>query len=209
MADGPTTGNWDLLLETAMTNCKRLAAPRKADAARGFTLIEVMVSMVVLTVGLISLLGVLGLAMKATQGSEQLGVSKQLANEALESILTARETSNVQWSQIQNTGSGGIFLAGANPIYNAGVDGIIDTADDAASGIQTLDLPGPDGIFGTADDVFLPLNNYTRQVDIEPVTSGGQPDGNLRSITITVTYTTPQFKIPQTYVLSTYISPYR
>jgi len=192
-----------------MKNYKKLAATRKAPAARGFTLIEVMVSMVVLTVGLISLLGVLGLAMKATQGSEQLGVSKQLANEALESILTARETSNVQWSQIQNTGSGGIFLAGLNPIYNAGVDGIIDTADDAASGIQTLDLPGPDGIFGTADDVFLPLNNYKRQVDIEPVTSGGQPDGNLRSITITVQYSTPQFNVPQTYVLTTYISPYR
>ena len=192
-----------------MRGFNKFAAPPRARAARGFTLIEVMVSMVVLSVGLISLLGVLGLAMKATQGSEQLGVSKQLANEALESILTARETSNVQWSQIQNTGSGGIFLPGLNPIYNAGVDGIIDTADDAAAGIQTLDLPGPDGIFGTADDVFLPLSNYKRQVDIEPVVSGGQPDGNLRSITITVQYTTPQFNVPQTYVLATYISPYR
>ncbi len=192
-----------------MKKCKRLAVPGKAGATRGFTLIEVMVSMVVLTVGLISLLGVLGLAMRATQGSEQLAVSKQLANEALESILTARETSNIQWVQIQNTGSGGIFLPGANLIYNAGADGIIDTADDSASGIQTLDLPGPDGIFGTADDVFLPLTNYTRQIDIEPVISGGAPDGNLRSITITVTYSTPQFKVPQTYILTTYISPYR
>src|SRR5208282_2801440 len=36
-------------------------------AERGFSLIEVMISMVVLTVGLISLLGVFGLAMASTQ----------------------------------------------------------------------------------------------------------------------------------------------
>jgi prepilin-type N-terminal cleavage/methylation domain-containing protein len=192
-----------------MTKFRRLVSTGTAGPTRGFTLIEVMVSMVVLCVGLVSLLGVLGLAMKATQGSEQLAVSKQLANEALESILTARETSNVTWTQIQNTGSGGIFLPGLNPIYNAGVDGIIDTADDSASGFQTLQLPGPDGIFGTADDIFLPLTNYQRQIDIEPVISGGQPDGNLRSITITVRYTTPQLSVPQTYILTTYISPYQ
>ena len=192
-----------------MKNFKRLALPRKTVTQRGFTLIEVMVSMVVLTVGLVSLLGVLGLAMKATQGSEELGVSKQLANEALESILTARETANIPWSSIQNVGSGGIFLSGMNPIYNPGVDGIIDTADDAASGIQTLILPGADGIYGTADDVNLPLTNYKRQIDIVPVTQGGLPLGNLESITITVQYMTSQFNVPQTYILTTYISPYR
>ncbi len=166
--------------------------------------------MVILTVGLVSLLGVMGIAMAATQSSGQLAVSKQLANEAMEGILTARESSNLNWSQIQNTGTGGVFLPGMNPIYNSGTDGIVDTADDSASGYQTLQLPGPDGIYNTADDQFLPLSNYQRQISIQDATDdNGVPLGNLRSVTITVQYQPPQFKIPQTYVLTTYISPYR
>ena len=58
---------------------------------QGFSLIEVMISMVIMTVGLVSLLGVFGLAMASTQTSQQTAVAKQLANEALEGILTARE----------------------------------------------------------------------------------------------------------------------
>lgn len=177
---------------------------------RGITLMEVMISMVVLTVGLVSLLGVLGIAVKATQGSEEAAVSKTIANEAMESILAARETANIPWSSIANTNNGGIFLVGYQPCYNAGADGIYGTADDAASGEQTLDLPGPDGIFGTPDDILLPLTNYTRQIAITPaLNSGGQPIGNLNAVTITVQYQTSTFKIPQTYTLSTYVSPYR
>ena len=100
----------------------------------GFTLIETLISMVVMTVGLVALLGVFGLAMASTQTSQENAIGKRLANEALEGILTARETANITWGELQNTGSGGIFLAGAQPINNPGVDGIIGTADDAAAG---------------------------------------------------------------------------
>ena len=81
---------------------------RSADARResGFSLIEVMISMAVLTVGMVSLLGVFGLAMASTQTSQQDMIAKQLANEALESIVTARNTSQISWDAIQNvTGS--------------------------------------------------------------------------------------------------------
>jgi len=166
--------------------------------------------MFILTVGLVSLLGVMGMAMARTEGSQQLGTSKQLANEALESILTARETANITWSQIQNTGAGGIFLPGFNPIYQAGADGIIDTADDAASGYQILVLPGPDGIYGTADDINEPLTNYQRQVQIVQANDNlGNPISGLRQVTITINYYPPGFKVAQTYILQTYISAYR
>lgn len=177
---------------------------------QGFSLIEVMISMVIMTVGLVSLLGVFGLAMASTQTSQQTAVAKQLANEALEGILTARETNNLTWDQIQNTGGGGIFLSGAQPAYCAGVDGIIGTADDAACGLQKLTLPGPDGIYGTADDVTLPLANYTRTIAITPaLDSNNNPIPTLNVVTITVTYTPPQSKIAQNYILNTYVSQYR
>lgn len=177
---------------------------------QGFTLIEVMISMVVMTVGLVSLLGVFGLAMASTQTSQQNSISKQLANETLEGVLTARETANITWAQIANTGAGGIFVSGFKPINKAGADGIIGTADDTAAGPQVLTMPGPDGIFGTADDVQLPLSNYQRQIAIVQATdAGGTPIPTLDVVTITVQYTNPQLRIPQNYVLTTYISQYR
>ena len=177
---------------------------------KGFSLLEVMISMAIMMVGLVSLLGVFGLAMASTQSSQQNAISKQLANEALEGILTARETANVPWSSIANTGSGGIFLGGFNNINLPGADGIIGTADDAAAGPQVLDMPGPDGIFGTADDVLLPLSNYRRQILIVPATdASGNPIPTLNVVTITVQYINPRLKIPQNYVLTTYVSQYR
>jgi prepilin-type N-terminal cleavage/methylation domain-containing protein len=177
---------------------------------KGFSLIEVMISMVIMTVGLVSLLGVFGLAMASTQTSQQNAISKQLANEALEGVLTERETANVSWSAIANTGNGGVFLSGFQPIDLPGADGIIGTADDAAAGPQVLTMPGPDGIFGTADDVLLPLTNYQRQIQITEATDQfGNPIPTLNIVTVTIQYTNPQLKIPQNYVLTTYVSQFR
>ena len=86
--------------------------PHIKRTQRGFSLIEVMISMAILTIGLLSLLGVFGIAMASTQGSQENNTAKQLANEAMEGILTARETANITWAQINNTGSGGIFVPG-------------------------------------------------------------------------------------------------
>ena len=182
----------------------------RKQAERGFSLLEVVISMAVLTVGLVSLLGVFGLAMASTQTSQQDMIAKQLANEALESIVTARNTSQVSWSQVQNVANGGIFMNGANPIYLAGADGIVGTADDAVAGEQTLTEPGPDGIFGTSDDVSIPLTGYQRTILISPVyDQQGNQVATLRGVNITVQYTTTQAKLPKTYVLSSFISQYR
>ena len=176
----------------------------------GFSLLEVVISMAVLTVGLVSLLGVFGLAMASTQTSQQDMIAKQLANEALESIVTARNTSQVSWAQVQNVANGGIFMDGANPIYLAGADGIAGTADDAVAGEQTLIEPGPDGVFGTADDVQIPLTGYQRTILISPVLdSSGNVVATLRGVNIALQYTTSQAKLPKTYVLSSFISQYR
>jgi len=182
----------------------------RKQTERGFSLLEVVISMAVLTVGLVSLLGVFGLAMASTQTSQQDMIAKQLANEALESIVTARNTSQVSWLQVQNIANGGIFMNGANPIYLAGADGIVGTADDAVAGEQTLTEPGPDGIFGTSDDVSIPLTGYQRTILISPVyDSQGNLVTTLRGVNITVQYTTTQAKLPKTYVLSSFISQYR
>jgi len=182
----------------------------RKQAERGFSLLEVVISMAVLTVGLVSLLGVFGLAMASTQTSQQDMIAKQLANEALESIVTARNTSQVTWAQVQNVANGGIFLDGTTSIYLPGADGIVGTTDDAVAGEQTLTEPGPDGIFGTADDVQIPLTGYQRTILISQVLdSSGNVVPTLRGVNITMQYTTSQAKLPKTYVLSSFISQYR
>jgi len=196
--------------------CKVSQYRRTTKHDGGFSLIEVMFSMAIMTIGLVSLLGVMGLAMASTQTSEQSAIAKRLANEAMESILTARETAQVQWSNIANgscaVGTGcttGIFLAPAQPIYCAGADGIVGTSDDAACGPVVLDQPGPNGVFMNScpapPDICIPLTNYTRTIAISQF--GADP--NLNNVTITVTYTNPQLKVPQNYVLNTLISQYR
>lgn len=196
---------------------KNASSSCRAKKQSGFSLLEVLVSIFVITTGLVGLLGVMGMAMAATQSSEQVSVAKQLANEALESILTARETTQIQWSQIANGSctvgqNCGIFLSGPQPIDNPGADGIVGTSDDAAAGAQTLEMPGPSGIVVTppgqpcaAPDVCQSLTNYTRTIAITPVAS----DGSLNQVVITVTYTNPQFKTPQNYILQTFVSQYR
>jgi prepilin-type N-terminal cleavage/methylation domain-containing protein len=199
-----------------------------AQAQSGFSLIEVVISMAILSVGLVSLLGVFGLAMASTQTSQQDLIAKQLANEALESIVTARNTSQIAWDDIQNTGSTcadgssgcGIFANGAQPIYQGIATGassacskylgILGTTCDVGQPVQTLTEPGPDGIYGTTDDVSVPLTGYQRTILISQVTdSNGVVQGSLRAVNVTVQYQTAQMRVGKSYILSTLISSYQ
>jgi len=187
---------------------------------RGFTLVEVMVSMAILTISSLALLGVFGVAVAANQTSQQNMIARQLASEAMESIFTARNTSQLAWAQINNASNGGIFTDGSVAVLCAGPDGIIGTADDAActlpsgvtcpnAGVECLVEPGPDGVVGTADDIILSLNNYRRQIQIQTVVdANGNTVQTLRTVTITITYTTPNLA-QKTYVLNEYVSSYR
>jgi prepilin-type N-terminal cleavage/methylation domain-containing protein len=192
----------------------------RKQAERGFSLLEVVISMAVLTVGMVSLLGVFGLAMASTQTSQESMIAKQLANESYESLLTARNTSQMTWDDIQNAGSTncpvtgaptcGIFLNGVQPIYNAGADGIYGTADDAASGEQTLQDPGTDGVYQTADDIMIPLIGYQRTIAFGTVyDAAGNAVPSVRAVTITVQYSTSQTSQQKTYILNSYISQYQ
>lgn len=192
-------------MDSTITPIRKTIARKAKPHSRGFTLIEVLVSMVVITVGLISLLAAFGVAMQATNTAREDMVAKQLAQEAMESIVTARETANVPWSAIQNVGPvGAIFITGLQPIRQAGADGVIGTADDGAAPAENMQDPGPDGIIGTADDgPPIPLTKFQRQIVIGPTAT---PD--LRTVTITVQYTTTR-NVTRSYILSGMISQYR
>jgi len=200
-----------------MKQAKRFANIRPQE---GFTMIEVMISVVILTIGLVSVLGALCAVVAANQTAQQDLIARQLASEAMESVYTARNDSEMTWAQVNNVSNGGIFVDGVTQVMCAGPDGILGTADDAAcllpsgatcpnGGMQCLDEPGPDGILGTADDVILSLSNYTRTIQItQLLDSSGNVVPALRQVKITITYTVPQSTVQKTYVLTEYVSAY-
>jgi len=199
-----------------MTNTSRIRGTQERHQ-EGFTMIEVMISIVVLTVGLVSMLAMFSISMAATNSAQEDMIAKQEAAETLESIFTARNTAQINWNAIQNVSNGGIFKDGPQLIQDPGPDGLDGTADDLNGNAscpgpsQCLQLPGKDGVLGTADDVWLPLNNYRRTILIQNTTlPNGAPDNTLRQITVTVTYITSQFReVQKQYSIGAYISSYR
>jgi Tfp pilus assembly protein PilV len=199
---------------------KLTSRPRQSDQS-GFSLVEVMISMFILTTGLLSVLGAFGIAIAANASSQQDMIARQVASEAMESIFTARNSSQLTFAQIQNTPSG-IFATGAQPLMCGGPTyGIVGVSGDTSpcyaqsgaecpnSGVECLTEPGPDGILGTADDIILSLNNYTRTISITPLTSTANDLGpTLVQVTVTITYYTSNSHGPKTYVLEEYISSY-
>jgi type II secretory pathway pseudopilin PulG len=191
-----------------------MAVRHKGVKQGGFTLIEAMVAAIVLATGLLSVLSLFAYSLGNLQMSQEDLIARAKAKEGLETVFSARDSSQIAFSQINNKANGGIFLDDFAPIYDPpGADGIANTDDDSNSGNSQLDaivLPGPDGILGTLDDIRQPLTNYQRRITISPVFLTGTTtvNNNLRLVTVTVKYTVPQFGTRQ-YQVNAYLSKYR
>lgn len=180
---------------------KKTTSGTKAPKQSGFTLVEVMIAIAVMSIGLLSVVASIATAMQATQSAQEDLIARQKAMEALESIYTARNSQQVAFSAINNTGSGGIFLGGPQPLLCAGPDGLVGTGDDVPcstsgglacpnGGVECWVLPGPDGVLGTADDVTYSLANFTRTITFNQVfLSTGGVNPNMMAINISVSYT--------------------
>jgi len=184
------------------------ARTRIPSRQAGFGLIEAMISSVILIVGLAALAGLFAQSLTFLQYTREDLVAKQKAREALEAVYTARNDGTIGWAGIQNTNRGGIFLGGFQPLFLPGPNGIVGTAGQTAI-LDRQILPGPDGILGTADDQIIPLNNFQRQILIEPlidVTGNTSPD--IRKITVTVQVNSVQRGI-RNYTVIGYISRFQ
>jgi prepilin-type N-terminal cleavage/methylation domain-containing protein len=176
--------------------------------ARGFTLVEVLVSMVILTVGVMSLLGVMTVGLHTVGASSNLLIAREKAREAVESVHSARDTGELAWGRVRNVSEGGVFLGGMRDMRHPGVDGLINTADDGD--YEVVQTPGNDGVIDTADDAFTPLlpNAFQREVLITTVNRDGTNtvNPNLRQLVVRVRYRV--MNAWRTYELTTFVSAY-
>jgi prepilin-type N-terminal cleavage/methylation domain-containing protein len=192
---------------------------RKHRTQRGFTLIEVMIAIVIMTVGLLAVMASFATAISATASAQEDLIARHKALDAMESIYTARNSQQLPFAAINNVANGGIFLSGSLPLTCAGPDGLVGTADDVPctapdtgaacpGGVECLVLPGPDGVLGTADDVTQSLGNFTRTITFNNVLlPTGVVNTNLIAVTIAVSYTKPGWPA-RTYTVNGLISSY-
>jgi len=172
--------------------------PAQRDNQSGFTLIETMIAIIILSFGLLALASGFTQGMIFMSSSHQHRIAKEKASEAIESVSTARDTRVLSWAQIRNTGNSGIFLDGPQPVKTPGPDGLVNTSDDGP--IESATLPGPDGIMGTGDDLVVPLAGFTREIEIRDIAP------NLRQIRVIVRY--QMGHLSREYTLTSYISSF-
>jgi type II secretory pathway pseudopilin PulG len=169
---------------------------------RGFTLLETTIATVILSFGILSVAAVYTQGIQASNSNQMSFIAQQKAQEALETIFTARDSGTLTFGNIANVSQGGVFVDGPRPLCDAGPDGVLGTADDNCNIPNVIVTgPGADNILGTADDAVTNLNPWmTRTIAITPV--AGTP--KLNQVTITVNYTY-QGRTSQ-FVLVSYIS---
>ncbi|MEO8678200.1 MAG: prepilin-type N-terminal cleavage/methylation domain-containing protein [Vicinamibacterales bacterium] len=155
---------------------------------RGFSLVEVLVAMFILTVGLLPLAQLSAAAVMRAAASTPMMLAREKAREAIESVHAARDTGEASWATIRNVADGGVFLDAATAIKNPGNDGLVNTADDGA------------------DELSVGL--FTRQIVITNLNfdGSGTLNPNLRQVQAIVRYRVNNAW--QTYTMTTYISSY-
>jgi prepilin-type N-terminal cleavage/methylation domain-containing protein len=174
----------------------------------GFTLLEAMIAIVILSFGILSLAAVYAQGIQVASMTQMDYIAEKKAEEAVETIFAARDSKLLAWTNIRNvTGAGGandgVFLVGAQPLLAAGADGLYGTADDdSANPDVVITGPGPDKILGTSDDIVMSLKNMTRTIVITDVTG----ETGLRQITITMTYSSG--RMTRQYTLTSFISQF-
>jgi prepilin-type N-terminal cleavage/methylation domain-containing protein len=157
----------------------------------GFTLIESICAIAILTVGLIGTAVAISDAMKFSRIGRNVNDAKAIALAEIEQIHSLRDSRRLTFRQIANAGA--VNNAGSDLIFAGFVTTFQQVADD----------PGLDGIFGTGDDLPSPPDKFgfTRRTLIsfptDPITM--LPITDLKQIVVTVNYPGAD---GQTYTLS-------
>lgn len=170
----------------------------------GFTLVEAMISMAVVTIGLIGILASFAAALSSTGAVQYSTIARQKATETLESIYTERQTAELSFDKIQNISAGGpgIFVGGMVPLTDPGPDGLDGTIDDVPA--APIAVPGYTGsqTGSTPSTQQISLTSFQRQISIIDV------NANLRQVNVTVQYPGPNGNAA-TYTIQALISAYR
>jgi type II secretory pathway pseudopilin PulG len=164
----------------------------------GFTLLEAMISILVLSFGVLSLAAIYSQGAYYATVAQYDYIAEKKAEQAVEAMFTARDIKSLSWANLQNVSSGGVFVDGPSRILEPGPDGLVGTL---------TDLGAADEVVITGATTTLDLNPFmTRTIAITPVLIAGSTEPALRQITVTIVYTIGSHR--RTYTLVSYISSF-
>jgi type II secretory pathway pseudopilin PulG len=168
-----------------MSNDARTNSKKTQD---GFTLIEAVVAIFIITIGLIGTAAAITYALEFTTISRNVSSAKLLIVASIEEIESLRNSRRLDFKQIANVGAvdntntpsrfNGFSSGFKDVSIDPGPDGVNGTDDD-------LRAAGVDGVFGTADDFdnqALIRSGYQRKITITNLSD------TLRKIEIKVKY---------------------
>src|SRR6185503_6942614 len=98
----------------------------------GFSLIEIMIAILIVTTGLLALSAALIIGVTLPGRARQQEIAKQLANSIMESIIAAKESSRPGFSTFES-----LNFTTSNPPGRF------------VPGVAAMLEPGPDGVYGT------------------------------------------------------------
>lgn len=166
---------------------------KKNSNQKGFSYIEVIVAILIMTIAIVAMVSALSLALIREKESENRNTARQLTSSALESIFATRDLRNNNplnnWEAIDNTAAGtpnGIFLPDWRPIRNdSGVDGIQGTADDACA-------TGTNCTVGAYVNNSPEIQGFDRKITITNINEPGINSVRKKRVEISVRFYTGQ-----------------
>jgi Tfp pilus assembly protein PilV len=176
----------------------------KEKNQEGFSYIEVMCAIIILTVGILAQLSALSLSILRQREAEQQTTARQIASSTLESIFAVRDLGNangiVTWDSINTTdvNTAGLFLPGWNPIrQDSGKDGIQGTADDACAANTNCSVT-------SYTNTSQLVSGFERQIIIANVIENSVTSTKKRRIEVNIRYYVGQLRRQET--LSTIVA---
>jgi type II secretory pathway pseudopilin PulG len=160
----------------------------KHRSEAGFSYVDVMIAIVILSVGILALMSGIAGAVIQSKGQETQLLAKQVASSTMESVMSLKETdpNRLGWITVGNVGTNWDPVLG---VYR----GIFVTGEQ-----NVREDAGPDQVIGTADDTGAVIPGMTRQIVITDECDPDRPSPNcatpgswpvrIRTVQITVRY---------------------
>jgi prepilin-type N-terminal cleavage/methylation domain-containing protein len=166
---------------------KRFPSPneKRRQSQGGFSLLEMVVAMMIMTVGLLGVASAISYALMASNRGRGITNAKMLMVSILEQMETMRDTGQLHFNEISNSQVAGSTFTGFPTTFQPvstkpGPDGVFGTADDLIN-------PGPDGIWGTPDD-FTDLSLARPGVQRKIIITTLLDNDYLKKIQVTLRY---------------------
>lgn len=156
---------------------------------KGFTYLEVIFAILIMTIGILAALSAISLAVLRERESDQKNVARQITSATLESIFATRDLRSENplsnWDAVTNKTSAtpqGVFLTGWCPVRDdAGIDGIQGTADDACAAGTSCVVNG----YTNSSTVMI---GFERQVTFTDIVEGTNSNITKRRVDVSVRY---------------------